>query len=86
MYAAVPRRRQSTPTPGPDALGGRVKASPLARRIAGESGVDLHGLTGSGPGGRIVKADVLAPGAAAARRRATPAQLAGSPRRRRPLQ
>jgi len=39
----------------------RIKASPLARRIAGESGVDLRGLTGSGPGGRIVKADVLAP-------------------------
>jgi pyruvate dehydrogenase E2 component (dihydrolipoyllysine-residue acetyltransferase) len=38
----------------------RVKASPLARRIAGESGVDLSTLTGSGPGGRIVKADVLA--------------------------
>jgi pyruvate dehydrogenase E2 component (dihydrolipoamide acetyltransferase) len=42
------------------APGERVKASPLARRIAGESGVDLHTLTGSGPGGRIVKADVLA--------------------------
>jgi pyruvate dehydrogenase E2 component (dihydrolipoamide acetyltransferase) len=37
---------------------GRVKASPLARRIAGESGIDLHELTGSGPGGRIVKDDV----------------------------
>jgi pyruvate dehydrogenase E2 component (dihydrolipoamide acetyltransferase) len=36
----------------------RVKASPLARRIARESQVDLRGLTGSGPGGRIVKADV----------------------------
>jgi pyruvate dehydrogenase E2 component (dihydrolipoamide acetyltransferase) len=36
----------------------RVKASPLARRIAEESGVDLHMVTGSGPGGRIVKADV----------------------------
>jgi pyruvate dehydrogenase E2 component (dihydrolipoamide acetyltransferase) len=36
----------------------RVKASPLARRIAREEGVDLAGLTGSGPGGRIVKADV----------------------------
>jgi pyruvate dehydrogenase E2 component (dihydrolipoamide acetyltransferase) len=36
----------------------RVKASPLARRIAREMGVDLGGLTGSGPGGRIVKADV----------------------------
>jgi pyruvate dehydrogenase E2 component (dihydrolipoamide acetyltransferase) len=39
--------------------GERVKASPLARRIAGESGIDLHGITGSGPGGRIVKADVI---------------------------
>jgi pyruvate dehydrogenase E2 component (dihydrolipoamide acetyltransferase) len=47
--------------PAGDAQGGRIKASPLARRIAGESGVDLRGLTGSGPGGRIVKADVLAP-------------------------
>jgi pyruvate dehydrogenase E2 component (dihydrolipoamide acetyltransferase) len=38
--------------------GERVKASPLARRIAHEHGVDLHALDGSGPGGRIVKADV----------------------------
>lgn len=38
----------------------RVKASPLARRIAHESGVDLRSLRGSGPGGRIVKADVEA--------------------------
>ncbi len=38
--------------------GERVKASPLARRIAGEKGVDLSSLTGSGPGGRIIKADV----------------------------
>ncbi len=44
----------------PTSAGERVKASPLARRIADESGVDLHALTGSGPGGRIVKADVLA--------------------------
>jgi pyruvate dehydrogenase E2 component (dihydrolipoamide acetyltransferase) len=54
---------------------GRVKASPLARRIARERGLDLAGLAGSGPGGRIVKADVeraiaagpsAAPGAAPA--------------------
>jgi pyruvate dehydrogenase E2 component (dihydrolipoamide acetyltransferase) len=38
----------------------RVKASPLARRIAEENGVDLAGLKGSGPGGRIVKKDVEA--------------------------
>ncbi len=36
----------------------RVKASPLARRVAHETGVDLSALSGSGPGGRIVKADV----------------------------
>jgi pyruvate dehydrogenase E2 component (dihydrolipoyllysine-residue acetyltransferase) len=45
---------------GPE--GGRVRASPLARRIALQDGVDLHTLTGSGPGGRIVKADVRAAG------------------------
>ena len=37
---------------------GRVKASPLARKVAGELGVDLSALTGSGPAGRIVKEDV----------------------------
>jgi pyruvate dehydrogenase E2 component (dihydrolipoamide acetyltransferase) len=40
------------------AKGDRVVASPLAKRIAAQAGVDLHGITGSGPGGRIVKADV----------------------------
>ncbi len=43
---------------GGTAEGERVKASPLARRIARDRGVDLHTLSGSGPGGRIVKADV----------------------------
>jgi pyruvate dehydrogenase E2 component (dihydrolipoamide acetyltransferase) len=38
--------------------GTRIKASPVAKRVAQENGVDLHTLTGSGPGGRIVKADV----------------------------
>src|SRR4249919_4131320 len=37
---------------------GRIKASPVARRIARERGVELSGLEGSGPGGRIVRADV----------------------------
>ena len=40
------------------AANARVKASPLARKIAGERGVDLRNLEGSGPGGRIVRADV----------------------------
>ena len=40
------------------ASGARVKASPLARKVAEDKNVDLSKLTGSGPGGRIVKADV----------------------------
>lgn len=40
----------------------RIKASPLARRVAGERGVDLASLSGSGPGGRIIKVDVEAAG------------------------
>jgi pyruvate dehydrogenase E2 component (dihydrolipoamide acetyltransferase) len=40
--------------------GERVKASPVARRVAKEQGVDLGSIEGSGPGGRIVKADVEA--------------------------
>ncbi|MEA2249247.1 MAG: hypothetical protein QOH46_3776, partial [Solirubrobacteraceae bacterium] len=46
--------------PAADGNGGRPKASPVARRIARERGVDLSALEGSGPGGRIVKADVEA--------------------------
>jgi pyruvate dehydrogenase E2 component (dihydrolipoamide acetyltransferase) len=46
--------------------GERVKASPLARRIAREAGIDLGSVQGSGPGGRIVKKDVEAAGAAGA--------------------
>ena len=41
---------------------GEVKASPLAKRLAAEMGVDLSSLQGSGPDGRIVKEDVLAAG------------------------
>ncbi|MEA3052879.1 MAG: hypothetical protein QOG72_1782 [Sphingomonadales bacterium] len=47
----------AAPQPGAD-TGDRVKASPLARRLAEQRGIALAGLTGSGPGGRIVKADV----------------------------
>ena len=44
--------------------GGRVKASPLARRIARERGIDLAALSGTGPEGRIVAEDVERAGAA----------------------
>ena len=59
-----------TPTPAPAAPaakdGNRVFASPLARRIAADKGVDLTKMTGSGPRGRIVKADVEGASAAPA--------------------
>lgn len=39
--------------------GGRLKASPLAKNVAEQSGVNLQGLKGTGPDGRIIKADVI---------------------------
>ena len=42
----------------PASAGGRLKVSPLARKVAGELGVDLSHITGTGPAGRIVKEDV----------------------------
>jgi len=58
--------------------GDRVKASPLARRIAEQKGVDISALSGSGPNGRVVKADVEGAQAGAARpaAAAAPAQAA----------
>lgn len=66
------------------ASGARVKASPLARRIAAEKGIELSGVTGSGPNGRIVKADVesakpAAAAPAAAKSEAAPAAAAAAP-------
>lgn len=50
---------QPEPAPvTPPAEGGRVKASPLARKVAAEHGVDLRAVQGTGPGGRIIEADV----------------------------
>lgn len=48
----------ATPAEADPNLPDGVRASPLARRIARERGIDLHAVTGTGPGGRIVKADV----------------------------
>ena len=54
--------------PQAEAAGGRVRTSPLARRIAQEQGLDLGSVQGSGPGGRIIKRDLegARPAAAAA--------------------
>ena len=45
--------------PAPTVEGGRIKASPLARRLASEHGYDLAAIPGTGPGGRITRDDVL---------------------------
>jgi len=58
------------------AQGERLKASPLARRIAEEKGIDLSSVQGSGPGGRIVKADLEAAPAKAAAPAPAPATAA----------
>jgi pyruvate dehydrogenase E2 component (dihydrolipoamide acetyltransferase) len=80
---AAPAPRPAAPAASSG--GARLFASPLARRIAAEKGIDLAGIKGSGPGGRIVKADVetarpsAAPVAApkAAPKPAAPAPAAG---------
>ena len=50
-------------SPAPDAVqavtaAGRVKASPVAKRLAGEMGLDIRSVQGSGPGGRVIKRDI----------------------------
>jgi pyruvate dehydrogenase E2 component (dihydrolipoamide acetyltransferase) len=62
--------------PAPKSDGDRVKASPLARRLAEAQGIDLGALQGSGPGGRIVKADVDGAAGKPAARQAAPAASA----------
>jgi pyruvate dehydrogenase E2 component (dihydrolipoamide acetyltransferase) len=56
---AAPATSAPAPSAPSKASGDRVFASPLARRIAADKGIDLSALKGSGPKGRIVKADVL---------------------------
>src|SRR3954462_13183563 len=53
-----PAPQAAAPPPPKADTGERIKASPLVRRLAEQRGVDLGALEGSGPGGRIVKADV----------------------------
>jgi pyruvate dehydrogenase E2 component (dihydrolipoamide acetyltransferase) len=67
------------PAPKPAETGDRVKASPLARRLAEAQGIDLASLTGSGPAGRIVKADVDGAAGKAPARAAAPAPSAAPP-------
>ncbi|WP_273499005.1 pyruvate dehydrogenase complex dihydrolipoamide acetyltransferase [Lentibacter algarum] len=96
--AAVPVASAAAPAPqaaaasatapaAPQKDGTRIFASPLARRIAADKGLDLATVTGSGPKGRIVKADVMdaqpsatpAPQASAPAAAAAPAAMPSSP-------
>jgi len=76
--AEAPKPAATAPAAAP--TGDRIVASPLAKRIAAEAGLDLGGVTGSGPHGRIVKTDVetaLAKGVPA--KPAAPAAAAAAP-------
>ncbi|HEX4484090.1 MAG TPA: dihydrolipoamide acetyltransferase family protein [Solirubrobacteraceae bacterium] len=66
VAASAAAKAGAAPAPSASSPGGRVKASPLARRVAREAGVDIASLSGSGPGGRIVRADVQAAASAGA--------------------
>ncbi|MFC0203106.1 pyruvate dehydrogenase complex dihydrolipoamide acetyltransferase [Novosphingobium soli] len=80
---AKPAPAASSPAPAAAAApaGDRVVASPLAKRLAATKGVDLAAVTGTGPNGRIVKADVegAKPGAAPAKPAAAAPQAAPAP-------
>src|SRR5262249_37662068 len=58
--APAPAKAEPAPVANGHAGGERVFASPLARRIAKDAGVDVAALAGSGPHGRVVRADVEA--------------------------
>jgi pyruvate dehydrogenase E2 component (dihydrolipoamide acetyltransferase) len=78
--ASTGKTAAAAPTPAPAASGERVKASPLAKKIAASKGVALSGLAGTGPGGRIVAKDVEgASTSAAPARAAAPAAVASMP-------
>jgi pyruvate dehydrogenase E2 component (dihydrolipoamide acetyltransferase) len=82
--AAAAAPTASAPAAAAVHAGGRVFASPLARRIAAQGGLELAGVKGSGPNGRIVKADVeaalAAPRPAAAPAAAAPVAAAPAPK------
>ena len=78
--AARPAAAVGAPAPVPAGIrqgsqGGRVKASPLAKKIAAQAGVDLRLIQGSGPGGRIIRRDVEAAGSGAGAAAAMPAAV-----------
>ena len=80
---SAPAPAAQTPAAAPSAAGqgGRIFASPLARRMAEQAGIDLASVKGSGPNGRIVKSDIeaaQASGASAPKAAPAPAQPAAA--------
>ena len=78
VAGAKPPAKERSPASAPTREGARVKASPLARRIARERGVDLHSVQGTGPEGRVLAEDVeraAAGGGVAPAPAATPAEV-----------
>ncbi len=82
--ARTPAPVAAAPAAAPAADGGRVKASPLARRLASEHGLELSGVQGSGPEGRIVRRDVEAAVAQPAPQAQPQAQPAAQPETKKP--
>ena len=76
IAASTPEASASAPAP---ASNERVKASPLAKKIAAELGVDLASVAGTGPSGRIVQKDVVAVGSGAKAPVATVAPVKAAP-------
>jgi pyruvate dehydrogenase E2 component (dihydrolipoamide acetyltransferase) len=64
--APVPAAAAAAPQQAPSGNGENVRSSPLARRMASERGLNLGGVQGSGPGGRIIKRDIEAAASAGA--------------------
>jgi pyruvate dehydrogenase E2 component (dihydrolipoamide acetyltransferase) len=82
--AAAPSTTAAAVAPAPTAAGSKVKASPRAKALAASQGISLAGLSGTGPGGRVIERDVRALGGKAAAaptaaQRPAPAAKAAAP-------
>jgi pyruvate dehydrogenase E2 component (dihydrolipoamide acetyltransferase) len=79
VQAAIPSPPAATPlTAAPQSDGDRILASPLARKVAAELGVDLSLVTGTGPAGRITREDVESAGKAPAKAAPAPSSEASA--------
>jgi len=72
--------QQAASTPAPTAGSGKLRVSPVARKLADEHGLDLASIQGSGPDGRIIKRDILKAAEAGGSTQAAPERSEGSDR------